>query len=298
MAAHEKMRRLLEMLLLLATGVRRSKEEISRHTVLSTRTVERYISTFRDAGFIIENHDGRYWIDKKSGNGRSLSDLLYFSEEEALILSKAIHAIDDNNVLKQNLAGKLYALYDAERVSKVIIHLQDSENVHALFTAIQNKRQVVLENYHSAHGNQISNRQVEPYSFTTNFQNIWCFEQETHENRLFKIARIGKVTILDNCWQHTNEHSEGFIDVFRMSSADRLKIKLRLSLRAASLLTEEYPLAEKYITENKDTYLFETHVCTYDGAGRFVLGLPGEVEVLETEEFKEYLQQRAKQQNW
>ena len=57
MAAQGKMRRLLEMLLLLATGVKRNKEEISRHTGLSIRTIERYISTFREAGFIVETQN-------------------------------------------------------------------------------------------------------------------------------------------------------------------------------------------------------------------------------------------------
>ncbi len=195
MPAQEKMRRLLELLILFTTGVKRSKEELSSHTGLSIRTIERYISTFRDAGFVVENSKGRYWIDTNLCNGRSLADLLYFSEEEALVLSKAIHAIDDNNVLKQNLIGKLYSLYNAERVAKVIIKLENSANVHRLFSAIKEKKQVFLNQYHSANSGNITNRLVEPFAFTTNFLSVWCFEPESKENRLFKVARIGSVTV-------------------------------------------------------------------------------------------------------
>jgi len=294
MSAHEKMRRLLEMLILLSTGVRRTKQELRELSGLSLRTVERYISTFREAGFVIENYGGRYGIDKNTGNGCSLADLLLFSDEEAMILSRAIHALDENNIIKNNLAGKLYALYDAKRVSKVIIHRRDSENVHNLFRAIEEKRQAVLRDYHSAHGGKVKDRTVEPFSFTTNFMNIWCYEPCIHQNRLFKTARIGRVELKATPWQHEENHQEGFLDVFRMNSNERLNVKLRLSMRAAHLLTEEYPLAEAHITNTENGSVFETEVCSYDGVGRFVLGLPGEVEVMETEQFKTYLKQRKK----
>lgn len=298
MAAQEKMRRLLKMLVLLSTGVRRSKQELSRHMGLSIRTIERYINTFRGAGFVVDNLDGCYQIEKNTGNGRSISDLLVFSEEEALILNKAIHAIDDNNIIKQNLTAKLYALYDKDWIRRVIIHRQNSENVHTLFMAIQYKKQVILKHYHSANSDKISDRVVEPFSFTTNFMNIWCYEPATKQNRMFKTARIGKVEMLENDWLNESRHKEGFTDVFRMSSNERLKVKLHLSLRAAHLLTEEYPLAANFISETENVFLFETDVCTYDGVGRFVLGLPGEAEVIGSEEFREYLRHRVNRRKW
>ncbi len=55
MAAQEKMRRLLEMLILLSTGVRRSKKEISRHTGLSIRTVERFNHLFYDVEIFVSH---------------------------------------------------------------------------------------------------------------------------------------------------------------------------------------------------------------------------------------------------
>jgi hypothetical protein len=70
----------------------------------------------RNAGFILV-HDARgYKLDLNDGTGKSISDLLHFSREEAIILSKAIHSIDDNHVMKTNLINKLYSLYDFERV--------------------------------------------------------------------------------------------------------------------------------------------------------------------------------------
>jgi hypothetical protein len=56
-----------------------------------------------------------------------------------------------------------------------------------------------------------------------------------------------------------------------------------------NLLLEEYPLAERDIIQQVDSWLLDTKVCNYRGVGRFVLGLMDDVEVLENEEFKEYL---------
>lgn len=65
---------------------------------------------------------------------------------------------------------------------------------------------------------------------------------------------------------------------------------LRLSLIAYNLILEEFPLSEKYIKKVNDNYnLLTTEVGNFLDVGRFVLGLPGKIEVDYPQALKDYL---------
>ncbi len=36
-------------------------------------------------------------------------------------------------------------------------------------------------------------------------------------------------------------------------------------------------------------WMLETEVCSYDGVGRFVLGLMGEIEIIDSPDFRHYI---------
>jgi len=85
------------------------------------------------------------------------------------------------------------------------------------------------------------------------------------------------------------------IDVFRVHSYTPIAIELSLSLVAYNLILEEFPLSEKYIKKKSDNhYLLSTEVGNFFGVGRFILGLPGEVEVVHPKALKSYLNDRMK----
>ncbi len=141
---------MLEILLYLSSGIRRSLCETSQRFNISERTVVRYIRTFRDVGFIIPRPvDGLYFVDKNSPYFREIDKLLHNSREEANILQKAIHSINDENLLKQNLIRKLYSIYDFDRVAQTIVKKEHSENIHQLIKAIKGKNKVILRGYFS-----------------------------------------------------------------------------------------------------------------------------------------------------
>ncbi|MFW5820878.1 MAG: helix-turn-helix transcriptional regulator [Bacteroidota bacterium] len=295
MTTRSQLETALKLLLYLSGSFGYSMNEIREKFSISERTAYRYLHIIKEVGFLVERTNGYYRVNKNEGEGKSLGDLLHFSEEEAWILSKAIHSIDDTVGIKNALVKKLYSLYDFGRVAQPIIKKEYSENIHNIINAIKEKKQILLRDYKSANSNMVRDRLVEPISFTTNFISVWCYEPESRENKLFKTARIGKAEILQREWQNAAEHQPGEVDVFRMSSFDTLPVKLRLSLRAANLLCEEYPLAEKYLLpENDNRFIFETGVCSYEGVGRFVMGLLDELEILETEAFKKYIKEKLK----
>lgn len=289
-----KLERLIRVMKLLTANETHTIDEIAEILEISPRSVYRYIDSFREAGFVIKKNGPYLRLDKSSPYFKDISRLVHFSEEEAWILKSAIESIDDNNVIKQNLKKKLYSLYNYKIVAETVTHGKVAQNVGLLVDAMQEKKQVELVSYRSSNSNNIRNRVVEAFEFTTNYEQVWCFCPDENRNKLFRVSRIGRVEILDNRWQNQKAHKSGFTDIFRMYNTMQMPVKLLLTMRAASLLSEEFPLAEKYLTAQKDKkhWLLETRVCSWEGIGRFVMGLTDEVQIIDTPEFQDFINQK------
>lgn len=290
-----KIERLLRLMMLLTANNRYSVEELAERLDTSPRTIYRYIDTFKEAGFLITKKGDCFRIDKKSKYFKDISQLVHFTEEEAYILNSAIESIDPTNTIKQNLKAKLASVYDFKMLAECVVKGENARNVNSIIEAIENKKQIILHNYTSAHSKKVSDRLVEPLSFTTNYIQVWAYEVASGQNKLFKLSRIGSVEIIKNNWEFEDSHSVGMMDIFRITSFEQIPIKLRLGLRAASLLVEEYPLGEKYlkVQENDPShFILETNICGYEGAGRFVLGLLDDIEIVEGDGLKAFLKER------
>lgn len=87
-------------------------------------------------GFVIENNKGYFRIDKENSTAQDISQLLHFTEEEAFILSKTTHGIDEDSELKEKLIKTLYSLYDFNRVIHAITKKEETENIHNRIQAI------------------------------------------------------------------------------------------------------------------------------------------------------------------
>ena len=139
---------------------------------------------------------------------------------------------------------------------------------------------------------------VEPIAFTTNYVQIWCFDTSDSKTKIFNTARIGDVEILDTEWQHEAEHKCGHIDIFRNTGFEQMRVQMRLGVMAHNLLTEEYPLSERDLTQEDETHwLLDTLVCNYAGIGRFVIGLADDIEIIDSPDFVEYLRKRSESLN-
>lgn len=289
MSDQPKIERLLRLIIFLSTGAGHTIGEICSALDISERTVYRYMQTLENAGFFLDRRNNYYHL-RYNERSKALSDLLHFSSEEAYLLSEAINSLDGDSEVITNLREKLYSLYKTVPYTPTGINRQHSMVIKQLSEAIQDKKQVVLVRYRSSSSQFIRDRLVEPFRFTTNFTDVWCYEPESRQNKVFKTSRIEEVKIYDRTWQFEGEHCEGKPDPFRIYTTNRLPVKLRLSLLAYNLLCEEYPMSRSHITKvNDNEYLFEAEVCSYAGVGRFVLGLMDEIEVLETKEFKDFL---------
>ena len=288
-----KIERLLRLMKMLTGNVLYTVDELADKLDMSVRTIYRYIDTFREAGFIVKKRDDVFRLDKSSPYFKDISQLIHFTEEEAYILKSAIESIDETNLLKQNLKKKLYTIYDYKILADTVVHGKVAKNINLLVEAIENKRQVQLCNYSSAHSKTIRNRLVEPFAFTTNYIQLWAYDVEEKTNKLFNIKRIESIELLSQVWQYEAGHASGNIDIFRISSFEQIPVKLKLNLRAANLLTEEYPLSENYLTKINDTeWTLKTNVCSFEGVGRFIMGLLQDIEVIEPEELKLFIRKK------
>lgn len=291
-----KMVRLLRVVMLLVNNRCSTVQELGQELGVSCKTVYRYIDSLREAGLMVEKEENNvYRVRKLSKRFQEISELIYFTKEEAYILKSAIEGIDENNAIKQNLKKKLYSIYDFKMVADIVVHPQNRDNVHHLITAIESGKQVVLHDYRSAHSNSVSTRVVEPFALTANYVQAWCYELSEQKVKCFKISRIGSVEVTDVDWQFRSEHKQGFMDVFRMQGKKQMPVKLRLSVRAANLLLEEYPLSKDYLTRiNENSWRFEAKVCGFDGVARFILGLYDDVEIEESVQLKEFIARKIK----
>lgn len=285
-----KIERMLRLMKMLTANTTYTVDEIADRLDMSRRTVYRYIDTFREAGFVIKKSGSYIRLDKESPHFKDISQLVHFTEEEAVILKRAIESIDDTNLLKQNLKRKLYSVYDNKILADTIVRGSNAATVHALIEAIEQQKQVILKDYRSSHGGAVRNRIVEPFAFTTNYVQVWCYDTESHSCKLFKLSRIGSVEITNEAWQWQQSHERGFIDVFRMNGNKRHPIRLKMGMLAHNLLIEEYPLAEEYLTATDDGgWMLSTEVASYAGVARFVVGLMDDIQIIDTPELKQYI---------
>jgi excisionase family DNA binding protein len=285
-----KIERMLRLMKMLTANTTYSVDEIAERLNMSRRTIYRYIDTFREAGFVIKKSGSHIRLDKESPHFKDISQLVHFTQEEAVILKRAIESIDDTNLLKQNLKRKLYSVYDNKILADTIVRGSNSATVHSLIEAIEEHKQVILKSYSSSHGGAVRDRKVEPFAFTTNYVNVWCFDTESHSCKLFKLSRIGSVELTNDPWQWESQHQQGFIDIFRMNGNERHPICLKLGILSRNLLIEEYPLAEQHLTPTEDgCWMLSADVANYAGVARFVVGLMDDITIIDTPELERYI---------
>ena len=285
-----KIERILRLMKMLTANTSYTVDDMAERLDMSRRTIYRYIDTFREAGFVIKKSGNCIRLDKESPHFKDISQLVHFTEEEAVILKRAIESIDDTNLLKQNLKRKLYSVYDNKILADTIVRGSNAATVHALINAIEEKRQVILHAYRSSHGGAVRDRLVEPFAFTTNYVQVWCFDTESKSCKLFKLARIDSVEITNTEWQYQPQHEKSFIDIFRMNGNERLRVRLSLGILSRNLLLEEYPLAEQQLTPTEDgRWILDTEVANYAGVARFVVGLMDDIRIIDTPDLEQYL---------
>ena len=285
-----KIVKMLRLMKILTGNMSRTIDQVAKEMGITPRTVYRYIDDIREAGFVVNKLYGNVYAMGKVGRGLSdFNRLIYFTEEEAYITAKLIEGIDNNNVLKRDLQRKLASVYDSTSIANYIDNTANAANVEALADAIKRKKQVVLKGYASAHSDETRDRVVEPFSFTANMIDVWAYDVEKADCRVFKVMRIHSVEATETPWAFEDKHEVKKPDVFRMIGLPVEIVALQLNTRAKSLLVEEYPLAERDLKRENGKWVLRTTINSVEGAGRFVIGLAADIKILEGNALKKYI---------
>jgi len=263
---------------------------------ISNKTIYRCLDLLKDAGFLVErDKSNRYYIKKY--NATVFSDnLLSFSIDEAKLIKDALLATHSEHPLKNSTLHKLFLLSELDDIVEIFYDLQTAENIRLISQAIKEKRQITLHQYHSSNSNSVTDRLVEPIAFHHNMKYVFAFDVQTKKVRQFKPERSERVSILNSFFKYQQKHNLPSPDVFGMDSTPVFNVCLKLNNRAVNLLKEEFPVSHKHIepTEKSNVFLFNAKCKGYEGVGRFVLGLPGDIQVLEDKGFIKYLSEKTK----
>lgn len=287
-----KIERVLRLMQLLASNVDYTIDELARKLDTSYRSIYRYIDTFKESGFVVEKlYSNVYKMTTMPKSYPNLDKLLYFSEEEAILVNSLLDRLDPTNALKTDLKKKLAVIYNTTSIADFVDKHSNAVNVEDLGKAIHDKRRVILKNYESGNSHTIRDRQVEPFAFSTNFIDVWAFDIEDRKVKMFKISRIDYVEITEEEWGYETEHVQKGMDIFRMTGYEGKTITMEMSMYAKDLLIEEYPLAEKCIRKKGDRWILQTDVYNYAGACRFYVGLASQIEIIDSPEFQEYVKE-------
>lgn len=293
-----KIKRILQLLMLLTGNRRYTLTALAVKFELSERTIQRYLETFEMTGFVVSRNGGTYLLKTDTPTVSGLQKLLFFSEEEAYIILQTMALMKGETPLKERLVCKLNTLYNFKALS-TMQQKSSVEIMQKLHQAINEKKQTKLLAYRSSNSQTITDRIIEPFSFLEDFSAVWCYDAETHTSKQFKIARMQNIEILPNYWHYQPKHALPFIDVFRMAGPEPIAtVTATLTLKACNLLTEEYPLAQRFVTPKDNHYTIAIPVADFNGIGRFVLGLCEDVEVHSPEAFKEFLKEKIKKFCW
>jgi predicted DNA-binding transcriptional regulator YafY len=144
-----------------------------------------------EVGFVVhKDSSNRYYLNH--------DQIESFTKEEAEFISQSISSNQKNNPLIKSIRTKLVLLDEMNVASNEIVASHYSKVISLLQESIETKSKVLLVKYQSASTESVSDRLVEPVSFSSAFDSITAFECETGLNKFFKIERIGDVQILDS----------------------------------------------------------------------------------------------------
>ena len=275
----------------MSSGFDYTINELADKLGMSYRTIYRYIDTFKNAGFaVVKTYGNVYKLEMMPDEAPKLERLLYFSDEEAYLVNSLIDRLSSANSLKKGLKDKLAVIYDSTSIADFVDARSNSTHVQRLAQAAKDKKLVILRDYESGNSHTIRDRYVEPFDFTTDYVDVWAYDLEDGKNKSFKVSRIGEVDVQENDWIAEDSHRKYGMDIFRMSNAKKpVRIVLKMTVMAKTLLVEEHPLAEKYLKKDGEQWILDTEVYSFAGVCRFFLGLSSDVKILEPQSLKDYV---------
>jgi proteasome accessory factor C len=295
MDGQKKLYKILQLIRLLNTPPSKDVPQLIRRLGSSKTRIYEYIQLLEKIGYKIKT-DGKHRKSlelsvSKYGNGA-------LEPDDIALIQDILQRSGSKNPLAQELLYKLDANLSLIPLADALPQLHASRIIQLIRTGINTQRRMILRRYRSLTSNTVEDRYIEPMELTEDFRYIIAWDLKKKGQRQFKLERIEDVDLLDE--KIAKERIASPMDIFGLTSDDSIghqwhPVKLKLSATAHHLIIEEFPLSRQYIRMVRKQIVFDGMVRHWKGVGRFILGLPGEVEVLEPNELKEYLNKKNRE---
>lgn len=264
---------------------KRTVPQLAQAVGTSPRSMYRYLKLLEKIGYHLDYDDqNRYWIFESDNNKTT------FTLEETALLRPLLAGLKTSSPLHASIERKIYLTSELIPLANELLDRHRAQVVTQLNEAIKEKKQVLLLNYQSSNSNTISDRLVEPLSFTDDFSTLNVYEVQSQKTKTFKVSRINDVKVLDKAQE--TEHLSPEIDIFGWSGEAPIFVELHLTPTAYQLLIEEYPAARQHTMRTQlPIYAFRlgVEIRSFIGIGRFILGMHQNIRVIQPQGLKDYL---------
>lgn len=286
-----KLQNELQLITLLADSVGYTAVELSKKMNISRRQIYYLLEFIKSAGFVLFKQGDKYHIDRRSPFFTQLSQTLQFTDAEVRTIYNVLLMSGNSSNMVNQLRAKLDRAYNFSHSISTAKQQALINNVKIVTHAIENKKMLRFVSYSSPHSQSVSDRIVEPFFLMNNNQDVRCYEIKSKMNKTFRLNRMQRIEEIDTPWIYEHCHRQIFTDIFMFSSEEHHNVKLSLGQLAYNIFLEEYPHGAKYLSVIDDKHwLLNIEVCDFRGLGRFVLGLYSDIEIIESNEFKEYIE--------
>ncbi|ERM81221.1 transcriptional regulator [Rhodonellum psychrophilum GCM71 = DSM 17998] len=280
----QKILRIFKLINLLRGNIGKPVHKLAETLGTDPRTIYRYFKLLEALGFEIEKEHSKFKIlDRvEHPNDHSFGT---FSDDEILFLNDLISGSSKKNLLKDSILQKISIRSDFKQSVTKLFNANLGIFVDLVSQAIKDKNQVILRDYYSVSSDSVADRLLEPVVFSKNFDSIYALEVESKKMKIFKIERIGEVLVTSKPFKFQELHEPLEQGLFGFSGKNQFLVHLKMTKKAFQLMIEEHPDTKPFTyTKNRNQYYFKAELPHLHGIARFILGLPGEIKVLEGEE--------------
>lgn len=296
----QKLLRLFKMIWLMSPPRGKTVNQLVELLDVSSATVYRYLTFLEETDFLEVQRRGKHRIvfDKISDKGYIN---IKFGHDELECISEALLNTFPELDISRGIRAKLFQHLSLGLKSQSSIVRNTPMIIRDLHQAMKDKRQVALE-YFSANNGRTDKRIVEPLEFTDLHRYLIVYDAKASiKITNLKTSRIQSVDILTIKSTQSPDIIKG-IDVFDIACyQDKYQVELNMSALAYRLMIEEYPKTEscfrKLSTEGGDIYRFSTVVFSLLPVSRFVMGLPGMIQIIEPQALVIDIQNKMKKFN-
>lgn len=287
----------LDLILLLTDNANYTARQMAERLGITRRNLYYYFDYLRDCGFQLIKSGTCYRLDRSAQFFRRLHENIALSEDEAAYICRRLEAEDSRDGMAQAIRQKLGRMFCLPTTDNPELLRRANTCLATLREAIRCERMVCIHDYSSPHSHTVSDRIVEPFIIMNDGRDVRCHEIRSHQNKTFKLSRMGSVEILDVPWAFADRHKQVYTDMFMFAGEERYHVELSLGQLSHNLMVEEYPQSEAHIATADDRWLFDADVVSFLGIGRFVMGLYDDIRIIGGPEFKQYIREKIEKMN-